>query len=106
MPFRVRIPDSVGKLIRDIRPKVDVEVLAQLAVLAERPRIGTPAPGAREFEGLLAYRFRVDRLPLSREFAVLYTFDPKEEDIFVVDFVGVLDGASMTFGTAEFQKRR
>jgi mRNA-degrading endonuclease RelE of RelBE toxin-antitoxin system len=102
MPYKVRIPDSVLERIRSVVPPIESQVRRCLAELGRKPRLGTPIRGGA-LDGLMAYQFRVTRAPLSREFAVLYAFDPDEDHIDILDF-GVLGGSPLSLKPPKFEK--
>ena len=77
--------------------------MEHLARLAELPRLGTPIRGG-EFDGTMAYEFRISRLPISRVFALLYSFHPDEEHIDILDF-GVLEGTPPRLSPPSFERR-
>lgn len=91
MACSISLPLIIQERIRSAEPPpIADEVRAQIRTIAERPRLGTPQVGGA-FDGAFAYQFRIDRLPVSRVFTLLYAYDEERKLIEVVDF-GVMEG--------------
>jgi hypothetical protein len=90
LPARIRIPSGIAKLIRAVQPSIVREVQDHLVLLRTKPKLGTPILTG-DFEGLRAYEFRVDRLPLSRRFTLLYAYGDQGDELDVVEF-GIFEG--------------
>jgi hypothetical protein len=104
VPYLLRIPKSVADRIRGVTPPILDTVNEHLALLSDKPRLGTPIVGGPH-DGLFAYEFRVNRLPLTRTFTVLYELDPLSQRIDLLDF-GVLEGVPPRLHPPSFQRTR
>jgi hypothetical protein len=91
MPARVKISNSAAERIRGVRPSIVPDVQAKLQLLSEKPKLGTPILSG-EYEGTTAYQFRVNRLPVTRVFTLLYLYNERADELEVLDF-GILDGS-------------
>lgn len=100
----VCVPPIVRERIAGVKPCIRLEAREHLGKLGKKPLLGTPLTEA-PFKGQRAYRFRVDRLPLSREFAFLYEFDKSADRVRVLDF-GVLVGSPPVLHAPGFRVER
>lgn len=101
MPLAVRIPADITARIQGVTPTITSDVRRALEKLAEFPKLGTPDPTG-SYRGCLAYKFRVDRPPVTREFMLLYEVT-ENDALDVVDF-GVMDHTSHRLRMPEFRK--
>lgn len=102
MPATVRVPHGVRERIEAVEPPILGEVEEHLARIAARPKLGTPILEG-ELAGMHAYEFRVNRLPVTRVFTILFEHDPEEDRIDVLDF-GVMQGVPPRMGAPSFKK--
>jgi hypothetical protein len=99
--LQVSLPDSVLARIRSVEVPIEADVRECLAELAQRPRLGTPIKDG-DFEGLMAYEFRVNRIPISRVFGLLYRVDREAGTLEVQDF-GVFVGEPSRLAPPSFE---
>lgn len=90
MSYRVKIAEPARLAIEAFRPAIAREVGEQLRRLGDDPRLGRPVMYG-PLERTMCFQFRVERLPGTWRFTVLWEFDPNEEEIWITAF-GFLRG--------------